>query len=43
MQYPSWGLYPDNDNEDIPLSMEDVVKNIIEEIYSTEVMQRTPT
>ena len=30
-------LYQGNDNEDVPLSMEDVVKNIIEEIHSTEV------
>ena len=33
------GLYQDNDNEDILLSTEDVVKNIIEEIHSTEVTQ----
>ena len=30
------GLYQDNENENVPLSTEDVVKNIIEEIHSAE-------
>ena len=37
------GLHQDNDNEDIPLTTEDVVENIIEEVHITEVMQKTPT
>ena len=36
------GLFQDIDNEDIPTSTEDVVENIIEEIHSTEVIQRMP-
>ena len=36
------GLCQDNDNEDIPISTEHIVKNIIEEIHSTGVKQRTP-
>ena len=35
-------LYQDNDNEDVPLSTEDIVKNVIEEFYSTQVTQRIP-
>ena len=36
------GCYHDNDKEDVPLSTEDVVENIIEEIHSIEVTQRMP-
>ena len=36
------GLYQDNNNEDILISTEDIVKNIIEEIHSSEVIQRMP-
>ena len=37
------GLYQDNDNEDIPITTEDVIKNIIEEFHIAEVIQRTPS
>ena len=37
------GLYQDNGNEDIPLTTEDVVKNILEEIHLTDAIQRVTT
>ena len=36
-------LYQEKDNEDVPLTTEDVIKNIIEEVDITEVIQKTPT
>ena len=36
------GLYQHNDNEDIPLTTEDVIENIIE-VHIREVIQKTPT
>ena len=36
------GLYQDNDNEDVPPTLEDVIENIIEEVHSTDVVLRTP-
>ena len=36
------GLYQDNDNEDVPNTLEDVTKNIIEEVHSTDIVPRTP-
>ena len=36
------GLYQDNGNEDIPLTTEDVVENIIEEVQHTDIIQKTP-
>ena len=41
-QLRTLGLYQDIDNEDIPLTTEDVIKNIIEEVHITEVIQKTP-
>ena len=35
------GPYQDNDNEDVPPTLEDVIENIIEEVYSTDVVLRT--
>ena len=40
-QLRTLGLYHNNNNEDIPLSTEDVIKNIIEEIYSVEVAPKS--
>ena len=37
------GLYRDNGNEDVPLTIEDVVKNIIEEIHYLDTVQKTPS
>ena len=37
------GLYQDDDNDDMPITTEDVVKNIIEEVHSTDIVPRTPT
>ena len=34
-------LYQDSDNKDIPLTTEDVIRNIIEEVHITEVIQKT--
>ena len=36
------GLYQDNDNEDVPLTLEDVTKNIIEDVHFIDVVLRTP-
>ena len=36
------GLYQDDGSEDVPLTIEDVVKNIIEEIQSMDTMTKTP-
>ena len=35
------GLYQDNDNEDVPSAIEDVVKNIIEELLLQTQPQRS--
>ena len=37
------GLYQDNDNEDVPPTVEDIVENIIEEIQFKDTAQRKPT
>ena len=37
------GLYQDNDNDDVPITTKDVIKNIIEEVHSTDVVPRTLT
>ena len=42
MPYPDCRLYQDNDNEDIPSIIEDTVKNIIEEIKSTDTAPSNP-
>ena len=36
------GLYQDNNNDDVPITTEDVIENIIEEIHSTDIVPRTP-
>ena len=36
-------LYQDNENKDVPIATEDAIKNIIEEVHSTDVLPRTPT
>ena len=36
------GLYQDNGNEDVPITKEDVIKNIKEEVHLTGIMQKTP-
>ena len=36
------GLYQDNGNEDVPLTIEDVVKNIIEEIQLMDTIPKKP-
>ena len=36
------GLYQDNDNKGVLLTIQDVIKNIIEEVHITEVIQKTP-
>ena len=30
------GIYQDNDNEDVPFTLEDVIESIIEEVHSTD-------
>ena len=41
-QLRTLGLYQDNGNEDIPVTTEDV-KNIIEEVYLTDAIQKATT
>ena len=41
-QLRTLGLYQDNNNKDVQLTTEDVIKNIIEEVHITEVIQKTP-
>ena len=36
------GLYQDNENDDVPITTEDIIENIIE-VHSTNVVPRTPT
>ena len=36
------GLYQDNRNKDLQPAMDDVIKNIIEEVHSTDVVPGTP-
>ena len=36
------GLYQDNSNDDVPLTLNDVVKNIIEEVHSMDTVLKTP-
>ena len=42
-RFRTLGLYWDNDNEDMLLTTEDVIENIIEEVQSTGEVQKTPT
>ena len=42
-QLRSIGPYMDNGNEDVPDTTEDVVENIIEEVYLTDIIQKTTT
>ena len=42
-QLRTLGLYQNNGNEDIPVTTEDVIKNIIEEVHLTDVIQKTTT
>ena len=37
------GLYQDNNNDDVPITTEDIVKNIIKEVHCTDIVPRTPT
>ena len=37
------GLYQENGNEDIPITTEDVIENIIEEIHLIDVIQKATT
>ena len=41
-QLRTLGLYQDNDNKGIPLTTDDVIKNMIQEVHLTEVIQKTP-
>ena len=41
-QWRTLGPYQDSDNKDIPLTIGDVIKNIIEEVHIAEVIQKTP-
>ena len=36
------GLYQDNGNDDVPLTLDDVAENIIEEVYSMDAVPKTP-
>ena len=36
------GLYQDNDNDDVLITTNDIVENIIEEVHSTDIVPRTP-
>ena len=36
------GLCQDNGNEDVPPTVHDVIKNIIEEVHSTEITPKRP-
>ena len=36
------GLYQDNGNKDVPPTADDVIKNIIEEVHSTDIVPRRP-
>ena len=36
------GLHQDNGNEDVPPTVDDVIKNIIEEVHSTDVAPQRP-
>ena len=38
----AFGLYQDHDNEEVQLSLEDAVKNIIKEIHSGESIPKIP-
>ena len=37
------GLYEDNDSEDVPSTIEDVVKNIIDVVHSADTTPKKPT
>ena len=37
------GLYQDNNNEDVPITTEDIIKNIIQEVHSANIVPKTPT
>ena len=36
------GLYQDNGNEDVPPTVDDVIRNIIEEVHSTGIAPKRP-
>ena len=36
------GLYQDNGNEDMPLTVDDVIENIIEEVHSSDIAPKRP-
>ena len=38
----TFGLYQDNNNEEVQLSLDDAIENIIEEIQSIESTPKTP-
>ena len=37
------GLYQDSGNKDVPVTTEDVVENIIEEVHLADIIQKIPT
>ena len=41
-RFRTLGLYQDNSNEDVPPTVDDDVKNIIEEVHSTNIVPRRP-
>ena len=41
-QLRTLNLYQDSGNEDIPVTTEDVIENIIEEVHLTDVIQKIP-
>ena len=42
-QLRTLGLYQGSGSEDIPVTTEDVIKNMIEEVNIADVIQKTPT
>ena len=36
-------LYQDNDNDDVPITTKDIIKNIIEEVHSSNIGPRIPS
>ena len=46
MHYPDTGhlvLYQDKNNDDLLITTEDIIENIIEKVHSTDIVPRTPT
>ena len=41
-RFRTLGLYQDNDNDDVPIMTEYIIKNFIKEVHSTDVVPRTP-